>query len=347
MSHEIFHDRFFNRSQRPAWHGLGINIEDDMTAVDAFERVGAYDVTKEAVQTVGGMAVPYYALIREPVPDDDVRRVIGMVTDQYELIPPRQFCEAWDAKVARPVETLGSLKRGAILFISTLLDEFSMDADKVKQYIVAFGPMDGKRAVEVWVTGVRVVCWNTLQAADRQARLRFTVAHDGNAVPQLEGWLEHIQVQAMSRAHALAQAYTNMANTPIGATESQAAIEKVYPWPQLPKGFKHVAKGQEITPDMAIDLPPVVAAHIAEKNGKYNSTVRLVERHRNAVSQLWFDGKATGGEMDTANGTRWGLYNAVSEWESHRRYRGNAPVHSLFGGARGNAIARAYEVLVK
>src|SRR4051794_40122386 len=118
MAHNLFGERFYSL-RRPAWHGLGLVLDEELGAADAFDRIGAYDVHLEDLTTAGGLPIPHKAIVRDRV--DDQLQVFGVVGPDYHLVSPRDVVTLWDKAVSRPVETIGALGKGETLFVSTKL----------------------------------------------------------------------------------------------------------------------------------------------------------------------------------------------------------------------------------
>ena len=87
-------------------------------------------------------------------------------------------------------ETVGSLFGGRVVWALIRLDEPIMiggDHSATYPYILLSTSHDGSRACTAGPTAVRVVCWNTLQAADMGAtNLTVTIRHTGSAQDRLE-----------------------------------------------------------------------------------------------------------------------------------------------------------------
>src|ERR671939_1878460 len=78
MAHNLFGNRFFSYRQ-PAWHKLGLVLDEALGAEAAFDRIGAYDVHLEDLQTVGGMTVPHKAIVHDGISDEEPLKVFGIV----------------------------------------------------------------------------------------------------------------------------------------------------------------------------------------------------------------------------------------------------------------------------
>lgn len=323
MSHSIFGQRFLSHRE-PAWHGLGMVTEELVGAREAFQRLGAYDVILDEVRTVQlGLDMRQRAIVRTPTTDDDQHRVFGIVSPDYTLIKPDDFCRIWDEHVAQPVETIGALGLGSTLFISTRLPNFGVRGDEVESYMVAVSPMTGGDAADVRVTPVRVVCRNTLIASGEAATEVYRIVHDSTALERMARWLSDIYLRALDRAEALAEAFDVMSRHRITTTELFTTVNYCYP---LPRAARR-------------DAPPEV---IARREGGVEGSRRVIAQRRADAVEL-FNGRGTGIELPAAAGTAWGLYNSVAEVENYRRGRGNNSIaRGILFGDRAKTMGRAF-----
>lgn len=138
----------------------------------------------------------------EPVGDyrlvvrDDTSRVLGMVSDQYQLVQHAEMGEIVDAVIgsdkAVRFETAGSIKDGAAVWALAYLDEpfkVARDDSESLPFLALLNSHDGTGACKVIFTRVRVVCWNTYQAANADAEARgtaYTFRHTGNVKERIE-----------------------------------------------------------------------------------------------------------------------------------------------------------------
>lgn len=112
---------------------------------------------------------------------------LGIVTDQYRIV---QNIEAlsftnYIFKEGATFETAGSLRGGKQIFVTMKLSTKVIVGEETTLYLVLTNSHDGKGAVTVMITPVRVVCQNTLNLALRKAVRKFTCAHRGNIESKL------------------------------------------------------------------------------------------------------------------------------------------------------------------
>lgn len=333
MAHNLFSERFYQNRTQPAWHGLGLNSEEPLTASEALERLGSYTVTLQPIEIPlpDGLTLnsEYSAIVRQPTNDDPIHRVFGSPVHHYELVTPQMACQLWDENVKDaqnktvPVETFGVLGMGERLFITVKLPQFDVRGDAINMYMVYDNPMYSGRSAGVYTTGVRVVCQNTLTLGIHSATQRKAISHLPGTSRELKRWLHEIYGNAISTAKLAQEAFEKLANTPARLPEITWIAEKVYPMPDQPK-FESISRTDYET---------------REANWQYASN--FIKRIRSKVINL-FDGDGVGMSHESCNGTLFGAYNAVAEFETYRQSRGDSYAVDLVGGTRAARIRRAY-----
>ena len=167
------------------WHGLGTvldhyprSIEEalDRAGLDWTVRHGDVLVVKEPERTdERGTRRPaelipakgFKANIREDTGD-----VLGIVSDEYQVVPNRAAFAFLDALINSEMhfETAGSLWGGRRVWVLARLPEYvELGGDLSATYVYVANSHDGSMAVTAAVTPIRIVCANTLGAALRQA----------------------------------------------------------------------------------------------------------------------------------------------------------------------------------
>ena len=171
------------------WHGIGVALENPPTAEEAIKAAGLnWRVVKQPIFTphrgpknleeIEG----FHAVVRK-----DKRRVLGVVGKTWQPLQNREAFRFFDpfieAKAAQ-FHTAGSLKDGQQVWILAKLKADPMTVvkgDEVEKYLLLSNSHDGKAAVNVRFTPVRVVCWNTLSMAESDDASPFLrIRHAGN-----------------------------------------------------------------------------------------------------------------------------------------------------------------------
>ena len=202
MSHGITHnDTMFSVRAMP-WHGLGVVLDEYPKSIDeALDKAGlGWKVTHGDVLVVKtpewaddfGTKHPaelipargFKANLRE-----DTGEVLGIVSDEYEVVDNRDAFRFLDALIGSELhfETAGSLWGGRRVWCLARLPEYiELGGDLSATYIYVANSHDGTMAVTAAVTPIRIVCANTLGAALRQAeqgasaQRTFRFRHTGN-----------------------------------------------------------------------------------------------------------------------------------------------------------------------
>lgn len=149
IGHEIFGARFTS-FREPSWHGLGLVSQTEMDATTALTRIGGdlnYSLHPNFTEIEGELiTLPTRTIVRHPSFDDPEYVPLGQVGPDYCLLAPTEVAALWDEYVGQPVETMGVLRRGAMLFITTKLEAMDVKGDEVERYLGLTSPMDGVRA---------------------------------------------------------------------------------------------------------------------------------------------------------------------------------------------------------
>lgn len=325
MSHNLFGERFGD-ARRPAWHDLGQVFEAELSATQAYKKIGKYEVVLEPAYA-GGVDLGRNAILRSPTTDDPETRCFGIVGKDYTLLTPEDVCSIWDEQVAQPIETIGALGFGETFFLSTHLPTLDVKGDEVENYLLVSNPMTGLMSAEIRVTPVRVVCQNTLIASDRAATQKLKIVHDNTAKERFSEWLRETYEVAETTASALRELFVAMAAQRVRDAEARALFEAAYPTPAKPK-----TNATKAVMDQRIKW--------------WEENVNLMERRREGAKVL-FEGMGTGMDTKAAKGTLWGAYNAVVECEDYRKGRNDDQIGaSALFGERAAAKKRAFEYAV-
>jgi len=303
------------------WHGLGTKLDHIATSEEAIvaagldwevEMYGVYTRTTDPTfQVVPG----YFATTRKTD-----NKVFGVMKSRFKPVQNREAFTFFDNVVGEKLaiyHTAGSLKEGAIVWIlAKLPGNFSIKGDQVDKYLLLTNSHDGSRAVQMFYTPIRVVCWNTLQMADSTASARFYMRHT---------------TMVMNRI-AQAQDILGIANKFYrdwhGQAEHLALLQ--LPAPQVPLLLKAAFTGNSETKMEDIWIPVKNAMEKAE--------------------ELIYVGR--GQDNPKIQGTAWQAYNGIAEYvDYYKKPRGKNPNDSRLNSAwfgTGNDIKkRAWDYLLK
>lgn len=225
---------------------------------------------------------------------DDTKAVLGVVSDQFGLVYHSVMGEILEAILGQPnvkFETAGSCKGGAQVWALAYLDEpYTLPGDNTETYpfVALLNSHDGSGACKVTRTQIRVVCWNTYQAASMQGErtgMQFTFRHAGDVQGRIDEAIE-----ALAGARTEAAEWTALATELFGMK-----VDKVM--------FNH----------FLADFIPEPPAEVVSDRVRGN-----IDRARKVFSHLYLDSVTT----EAHRGTALGLIDASVEYLDHvRGYR--------------------------
>jgi len=139
------------------------------------------------------------------------------VSGEYTPFPPHDVCDAWDNAMPSEVcvETMGVLRRCEMFFITAKLPSIGVRGDEVERYLGITSPLDGVTALSAEEWPLRVVCANTLRAAQAGAFVSFHLPHRGDAFREIGAWLQLSYEKAKANAKRLKQSFEKLAGTRI------------------------------------------------------------------------------------------------------------------------------------
>lgn len=329
MAHEIEKNDVFGEVRelgQRAWHGLGVEIPNGMSAVPAFKQIGLdwstrlIDVVAQWKDADGKQRQFKIQTHAAHVRDNDTQvygldDLLAVVGEGYKPISNREMAEFTDALVEVDkkviIETAGSLRNGKVIFALVRLpqDIEVVDKDILQNYVLVRNSHDGSAAFQVYPTAVRVVCANTLRYSERDAGKGTKFQHTGD----VKGKIEHARLAL------------GLIGNETKRFEAQVRV----------LAAKHVTKeevSQYFRSVYDATFPPV-------PEGEDEKVQKQIKK-RDEMLDHWFKSydQDERQQIDGIRGTLWAAYNAVSQWHDHERGRfgtvqeSNGRVHSnLFG----------------
>lgn len=187
------------------WHGLGTQVAEAPTSTDALIAAGLdWDVSSEPIYTFGERQIEGYRVNLRS--DNDA--VLGVVSDRYRVVQNDEAFAWIDDLMGHGMrfETAGALKEGQRVWMTAKLpDEYKIAGDPVTTYLTFTNGHDGRHAVQVMVSPVRVVCQNTLNYSIMSAPRMWSAVHSSNV---------HGRIDEARRALSLTDGYmTALADT--------------------------------------------------------------------------------------------------------------------------------------
>jgi phage/plasmid-like protein (TIGR03299 family) len=173
MAHE-FETGFF--VGKAAWHRLGTVVQDAPKVEDAIQLAGLdWKVVERPVlyeDSFGDFYIharSHKVLVR---PSDDY--ALGVVGEKYKPLQNEEAFTFFNPILEQggaTLEAAGSLRYGKRIWVLAKLQGATAEitkGDEVVGYLLLSNSHDGSSAVRVQFTAVRVVCMNTLSAAERR-----------------------------------------------------------------------------------------------------------------------------------------------------------------------------------
>ena len=185
------------------WHGIGVALESPPTAAEAIKAAGLnWKVQKQPIFTPHRghkklEEVPgFNAVVRR-----DNRRVLGVVGKTWQPLQNQAAFAFFDKFIEAEVadyHTAGSLKEGQQVWVLAKLRGDPMTVvkgDEVEKFLLLSNSHDGKAAIRVTFSPIRVVCMNTLTMAESDDASPFLrIYHKGNLKQTLQRVQEVVDV---------------------------------------------------------------------------------------------------------------------------------------------------------
>lgn len=177
-------ENMFYVGRETPWHGLGTSVEEAPDSKTAIRLAGLdWNVTQEDVYTESGILIPGFKANKRETDG----QFLGMVTDRYRICQNADAFDFTDSLLGEGVtyETAGSLINGKRVWLLARLEGRMMTDEQIDPYLVFTNSHDGKGAIRVAITPVRVVCQNTLNFALEKAERQWSTCHKGNIEAKL------------------------------------------------------------------------------------------------------------------------------------------------------------------
>ncbi len=270
---------------KPAWHGLGVRVDEAQTAEAAIGLAGLdWTVHQRPLHLPDGASVPDKVANVRSAPDGaDV--YLGTVGTQYRPIQNHEAFSFMDEVVGLGeaiFETAGAIKHGRrVWLLARLPENLRVDSeDEVKKYLLLANGHDGSMSCRVFWTPVRVVCNNTLTAAlgRRSAGDGITIRHSGNVRGKLD---EARRILGLARSHydALGSVFRKMKKLDFDLRAARDFFEALVPEAKTSASTKSEARVHRVRSEL-------LAAYRLEAN-------------------------------ELAGRSVWAAYNAATRWSDH------------------------------
>lgn len=307
------HDSMFSVRQTP-WHGLGVildkhprNIDDAIkkaqldweveqrpVLIPAFAGLNLDDDGESEVDLDVIPVDGYYANVRE-----DTGQTLGIVTERYQPVSNKEAFSFLASIFGSEMlfETAGSLMNGRRVWVMMKIPDFvEVGGDPIARYAFISNSHDGKSAVLLACTGVRIVCENTLLAALRGVQRTYTIRHLGNPSQKIAEARNALQV-TINYYEQFKEAGDKLALAKLTDNSVRMLTEKLIP----------------------------------TEEGMGDRAAKNREEARQAIMHIYKEGTIVDGlstRPENAPDTAWAFYNAATEWADW--YRGERKAGGRF-----------------
>lgn len=282
----------FASFRTPAWHNLGDVFTDEKTTAEMLHaaRLDNWNVSLETVPVPEGFDSDknYYFVTRTNPVYRDTKDILGVVGERYKVLQNEQLFDFADTMLdfGGRWETAGSIRGGRVVFGAMAYErETVLDpngvSDVVKTYLLVNTSHDGSVAIQASVTPVRVVCANTLNMALKGAKQSFKIRHTQTAEGKVQAARDTLGIM-----NAYMDKFDEMARelfeTPVTKDDFWAIIERIYPRPE--KDSKGSVKKWEAKVDLLEDIygGPTNGMIAGTKWGVFNALTERIDWHRSA-----------------------------------------------------------------
>ena len=291
MGHKLFKNSMTFVGATP-WHNLGKPVPPTVSAAEMISAANL-DWTVSKRPAPGGKK---YLLLRSKMGPEPEDAALGLVGSGYTPLQNRdafKFFEPLIESKWAQFHTAGALGNGERVWVMVRLsDDIVMAKDDVVQrFILLANSHDGKGAVTIRFTPIRVVCQNTLNYAMKESTGVLSVAHTWNIHANLAKKQAETLQEVISKVFKDAESlFGLMVALKMNAGQIDEFLERLFP------------------------------------RTKPQSAKRQEPERWQRIKTILDDSNVT---PPTTRSTLWGLYNAVVRDEDYRVSREAGPENRL------------------
>lgn len=280
------------------WHELGTELRQPPNSAEELIQAANLDweVDKKPVYAYDNgtlTAIPgYWATYRADLWGTENAKPFGVVRDEYHVLQNRDAFSFFDAIIESgdvTYETAGALGQGERVWVLAKVKDPMVikGTDLVEKYLLLSNGHDGRTAVQIRFTPVRVVCQNTLNyALYRGSDLVYS--HHGRGMDSRIARAQESVKRVLGYYDALEKHFQQLARVPMPVGRLNVYFAAVFPNP------KRRAKQTERT---------------------YAEALKRVAGLRSTSARLFEEGR--GNNEKAIRHTLWTAYNAVTELVDH------------------------------
>lgn len=287
------------------WHKLGNRLQTPPeTAKEVIVAANLdWEVSKKPVYAFdggAGCAVPgHYATVRADQWGKPECQPFGLVGEEYNVLQNREAFSFFDPIIKTgqvSYETAGALGHGERVWLLAKVDGNIVvkGDDVVERYLLLSNGHDGRTALKIRFTPVRVVCQNTLNYALASGRDLLSSHHGHGMDRRIDRAQETVGI-ILKQYDSLTNTYKRFAEVQMNPDRLGRYLGEVFP---LPK--RRSNQGER----------------------SYQAAVTRVNHLRLTSERLFDQGRGNG--VAAIKGTLWAAYNGVTELVDHHLAYGNA-----------------------
>ena len=269
------------------WHGLGQQLTQD-APIDVWRKEAGLDWEAKLSPIMFTWDGQNYSQMENQnvIYRNDTNAPLGVVTNRYKVHQPAEVLEFFNTLVHSAgftLEVAGAIKGGKRIWALANVNREAvvLQDDAVRGYLLLSTSFDGTAATIGQFTSIRVVCNNTLSAADQEnAPSRVVLTHGAEFDQSL---MRDRLGLVVSGFDGMMDKYRKLARQGVSGEYARHFVDSLFP-----------------------------AAYNAQTNTFKES------RGFKRVLEL-FDGAGMGATNNGVYGTKWGLLNAVTQYVDHER----------------------------
>jgi phage/plasmid-like protein (TIGR03299 family) len=269
------------------WHGLGQQLTQD-APIDVWRKeAGLNWEAKLSPIMFSWDGVNYSKMDNQNVIyRNDTNQALGVVTNRYKVHQPAEVLEFFNTLVQSAgftLEVAGAIKGGKRIWALANVNRESvvLQDDAVRGYLLLSTSFDGTAATIGQFTSIRVVCNNTLSAADQENAPSRVVLTHGSTFDQ--SLMRDRLGLVVSGFDGMMDKYRKLARQGVSSEYANEFVNTLFP-------------------------------------AAYNQQTNTFKESRGFKRVLeLFSGAGMGANNYGVYGTKWGLLNAVTQYVDHER----------------------------
>jgi phage/plasmid-like protein (TIGR03299 family) len=284
--------------KEPPWHGLGHKFKIAPKTAEQAIRAANLDwrVLKKPVYAFDGgnfCSIPgHQVTVREDLWGKPECKPFGLVGDNYQVLQNSEAFSFFDPIIQSGVvtyETAGALGEGERIWVLAKVKEdiFVKGKDRLERYLLLTNGHNGRIALQVRFTPVRVVCTNTLSAALMSGN-DFTKLYHGKGLHRRLETTQEAMKGILGHYETLANHFENFAKIEMTGDKLPKYLKAVFPDPKRKAN---------------------------QKEHSYQAAVEKNNQLRKTSEQLSMED--LGNKESGIRGTLWLAYNGVTELVDH------------------------------